>query len=877
MHRQNRVRSVCILTLAALLLSQPANAQRRRSARNLRNSPSVKAAFREAVRKSRASTVRVLVDDKAVALGCVVTEQGHVLTKASLVSEGAVTLQLPDGEVVDASRGQSDQQFDVLLLKADSAELPPMQFTSVPPDVGRFVAAADQDGSILGVGLISWEVNRSGLRTEPPIQPNAFMGIQVRPAQGGGLRIAADVDKESPAGKAGLTKDDVLLSIAGFQVNAQLELLRVLAKQKPGQEVPMRITRDGKEKTGSITLGTRGPRDRRSTIDQWGGGTGANFRSFSQRRYAFPRVITHDISIRPDDCGGPLVTTKGEVIGVNIARALRVATYAIPADAIRPLVDRLTEKKPASRTVTRTSTPAKKANSPRDKHGRLVRSEPIRANGITGSLLLYSAEIPPDAFSRFMDLAKQSQASVVVIAGNDREAAPPGLRSAWHEQEGTAFHRVVVAEESHANDTARLEVLAQATGVWIGRELTLEALQGTELAKAIQALQERGGIVSGPARLLAEHSTSQPDAGAGLLPDSVVTDRTAKSKIRELRRKNPFLIEYTIENEAALLVRGRYMFAVGGAVTAAFSDSDAWPDQDVRMEGRQLADLTALRRVATRRTGPLFPPEKPEAPVVESGTLMIVGGGGLPKGLIDEFVEEAGGDEAVICVIPISMPASQLPRRDRMAEYFRKLGAKEVHVLRQRTPEESDSQEVLDILKRTTGIWFGGGRQWRFIDAYEDTQAAQLMHDVLKRGGVIGGSSAGASIQGDYMARGNPLGPRNIMADGYETGLRFLKGVAIDQHFTQRNRLPDLASLVDRYPQLLGIGIDETTAIVVRKNIAEVMGKHRVCFYDRGKPVLEDGPDFEAVRAGGRYDLVARKVLDPGQPAEPEKDTDSRQ
>ncbi len=185
-----------------------------------------------------------------------------------------------------------------------------------------------------------------------------------------------------------------------------------------------------------------------------------------------------------------------------------------------------------------------------------------------------------------------------------------------------------------------------------------------------------------------------------------------------------------------------------------------------------------------------------------------------------------------------------------------------MHVLKQRTPEESDSEEVLGILRRTTGIWFGGGRQWRFIDAYENTQAEKLMHDVLKRGGVIGGSSAGASIQGDYMARGNPLGPRDIMADGYENGLRFLKGVAIDQHFTQRNRLPDMTSLMEQYPQLLGIGIDETTAIVVKKGIAEVVGRNRVCFYDRRKPNPTEDRDYTAVKAGEKYDLVRREVLD---------------
>jgi len=93
---------------------------------------------------------------------------------------------------------------------------------------------------------------------------------------------------------------------------------------------------------------------------------------------------------------------------------------------------------------------------------------------------------------------------------------------------------------------------------------------------------------------------------------------------------------------------------------------------------------------------------------------------------------------------------------------------------------------------------------------------------VLERGGVIGGSSAGASIQASYMVRGNPMGNVDPMADGYETGLGFITGVAVDQHFTQRGRLPDMTEVMDRHPQLLGIGLDEAARQAVRETIAHV-------------------------------------------------------
>ncbi len=101
---------------------------------------------------------------------------------------------------------------------------------------------------------------------------------------------------------------------------------------------------------------------------------------------------------------------------------------------------------------------------------------------------------------------------------------------------------------------------------------------------------------------------------------------------------------------------------------------------------------------------------------------------------------------------------------------------------------------------------------------------------MLRRGGVIGGSSAGATIQGEFLVRGHPLGNTVMMAEGYERGFAFLPGVAIDQHFAQRSRQPDLLPVVKRHPKLLGIGIDESTAVVVIGAKAEVIGQSSAHF-----------------------------------------------
>jgi len=103
--------------------------------------------------------------------------------------------------------------------------------------------------------------------------------------------------------------------------------------------------------------------------------------------------------------------------------------------------------------------------------------------------------------------------------------------------------------------------------------------------------------------------------------------------------------------------------------------------------------------------------------------------------------------------------------------------------------------------------------------------------------------------------RGDPLGNQVVMAEGYERGFGFLKGVAIDQHLTQRNRLDDLSSVVKRFPQLLGIGLDESTGILVRKSKAVVLGDNAVFFLD---------PDADAesrLEAGEIYNLATRKII----------------
>ena len=152
-------------------------------------------------------------------------------------------------------------------------------------------------------------------------------------------------------------------------------------------------------------------------------------------------------------------------------------------------------------------------------------------------------------------------------------------------------------------------------------------------------------------------------------------------------------------------------------------------------------------------------------------------------------------------------------------------------MLHTRDRKEADSEKFVAPLKSATGVWFGGGRQWRLADSYSNTRTEKELFALLDRGGVIAGSSAGATIQGSYLVRGDTSGPEIIEGD-HTAGFAFLKNSAIDQHILRRNREFDLIPLIKSHPDLLGIGIDEATAIVVHGNQFDVMGLSYVAITD---------------------------------------------
>ena len=248
------------------------------------------------------------------------------------------------------------------------------------------------------------------------------------------------------------------------------------------------------------------------------------------------------------------------------------------------------------------------------------------------------------------------------------------------------------------------------------------------------------------------------------------------------------------------------------------------------------------------------------------GSLVIVGGNLHDQAIWDRFIALAGGADAPVVVIPTAGGSPDYASDWDGLAHLRAAGMTNLTVLHTYDREVADTDAFAEPLKTAKGVWFPGGRQWRLADSYLDTKVHDELKNLLERGGVIGGSSAGATIQGDYLARGDTRNNTVMMGD-HEQGFAFVRGVAIDQHLLQRNRQFDLLEIIRARPDLLGIGIDEDTAIVVQGDAFEVIGQGYVAIYD-AKRRIDSGGDFYFLAPGDRFDLAQRQAARRGRALE---------
>jgi cyanophycinase len=222
--------------------------------------------------------------------------------------------------------------------------------------------------------------------------------------------------------------------------------------------------------------------------------------------------------------------------------------------------------------------------------------------------------------------------------------------------------------------------------------------------------------------------------------------------------------------------------------------------------------------------------QQPNLPLIDEmdqdrGALLLCGGGPLPASVLELFFQYGKGEEGKLVIIPTASALSDSGDFSRASGSWADFNWGKVDILHAANRGEAESEDFASTLKDATAVWMSGGDQCRLAERYQGTAVENEIRSVMHRGGVVGGTSAGSAIASRVMISGGQKQPR------IANGLDLLPNSIIDQHFSQRLRHERLASAVASHPERVGIGIDESTGLLVGKKRAQVVGDGAVYVY----------------------------------------------
>lgn len=249
------------------------------------------------------------------------------------------------------------------------------------------------------------------------------------------------------------------------------------------------------------------------------------------------------------------------------------------------------------------------------------------------------------------------------------------------------------------------------------------------------------------------------------------------------------------------------------------------------------------------------------------GKLIIIGGGSIPDSLFSFFANYMGGKDQPIVYIPTATTDEEYIQKGEHLIKFSSRGFTNLSTIHTRNKKEADDPKNIALMRNAKGLYFGGGDQQLIANAYAGTKLYDEFIALLNRGGVIMGTSAGATIMGSLMVGGDA---RDDISKKYafNPAFSFMTNTALDQHVLARNRQFDLIPVIEHYPGTLGIGMDESTAIIVEAGQFKVWGNSYAMLYDpkdwaaqkkKWGAVLKP---FKMMASGSSFNFVTREIID---------------
>ncbi len=306
-----------------------------------RQSRSLRRNLRDVIGSTASSTVRITDGNQQIAFGTIVQKDGMILTKASeLDLNKKIYCQLGPNRTYQAEVIRTNTENDLALLKINAGNLTPVSWSDKQPLNGSFVVIPNELGEVMSVGTYS-VVPRSTIG-----ENRALLGVFPQNANTG-VVVADEVEPGTAAFAAGLLKGDVITSIDGLAIDEVDELVNEIRKRHAGDEIDIAFLRNGTARTTKAKLAKHNLSGERAARFKMMSRLGA---VPSERDSNFPVVFQHDAPIFPEQCGGPICDLQGNVLGINIARESRAASYAIPANHLQTILNEMLRHDVAARS-----------------------------------------------------------------------------------------------------------------------------------------------------------------------------------------------------------------------------------------------------------------------------------------------------------------------------------------------------------------------------------------------------------------------------------------------------------------------------------------------------------------------------------------------
>jgi len=266
-----------------------------------------------------------------VALGTIVTSDGHLLTKRSELSGGPVRVRLQDDQILNAMVVAESRENDLALLRVDAdIEFSPVKFSKTAPAIASFLISPGRTGRPIGFGVVGVKSRR--------IEHRGRLGVMLDD-DSRGRALVRGVYPDSGAEDAGIIPGDLIVAIDGRKENSRDGVINTLRGMFPGETVQLTILRSNSTR-GMDTL-EMSARIREFALMQETESDSKVNGPRNARLSGFNLVIQHDTVLDPDECGGPVLDTDGNIVGINIARAGRVVSYSLPSSIVKPDLDRM--------------------------------------------------------------------------------------------------------------------------------------------------------------------------------------------------------------------------------------------------------------------------------------------------------------------------------------------------------------------------------------------------------------------------------------------------------------------------------------------------------------------------------------------------------